>query len=123
MMKGLQGCRGFLVCNPPLLAGPAPQRLLPSEDLPERVQPKPGRRQELCYFTDTPSPSLLKRLLMGEGGRSRMAVSPTGLAPVHVGRRDLATRSGQLRPPPDQRVHGLQGMAHVLSYSCSRDYQ
>ena len=34
-----------------------------------RVSIEPSRRRrEVCYFADTPSPSLLKRLLKGEGG-------------------------------------------------------
>ena len=33
------------------------------------VSPEPSRRRrEFCHFTDPPSPSILKRLLKGEGG-------------------------------------------------------
>ena len=43
----------------------------PLEDGPD----EPSAR--LCHFADIFSPSLLKRLLKGEGGASRMTVSPT----------------------------------------------
>ena len=38
-----------------------------------------SHRQEFCHFADTASPSLLTHLLTGEGGRSRMRVSPTAV--------------------------------------------
>ena len=49
---------------------------------------QPGRRRD-CHSADTPSPSLLKRLLKGEGGAAgwqsrRRLQQPEGLAPFVV---------------------------------------
>ena len=43
----------------------------------------PSRRRD-CHFADTPSSSLLERLLDGRGGCSRMSVSPTAIVAVHL---------------------------------------
>ena len=55
---------------------------------------KDSRRRD-CHFPDTPSPFLLKHLLKGEGGCSRMRVSPTARqGAVGTGAAGIQVRGG-----------------------------
>ena len=71
---------------PPAAAWAAAAAWVAAAAAGQMISPKAGRpsggagscsRRRDCHFTDTPSSSLLKHLIQGEGRGSRMTVSPT----------------------------------------------
>ena len=70
---------------------------------------------KICHSTDTPSPSILKHLLAGEGGCSEMTVSPTAKqAGRSLGASVPSISSASISTCPVPRVIGAITIAGSL---------
>ena len=79
-----------------------------------------SRRREFCHFAGIPSPSVLKQLLTGEGGCSRMTVSPTA-RPQGGGRgKKLGQHVQVLWVRPNHRVRPSTGARSLARRTLAR---